>query len=284
MDRPLLQLGLPAPQLPDRAASGWRSLAASLGFHTAAAVALAMLTIGGSGSAPGASPSPTSVPTQMPRMVFLQAPGPGGGGGGGGNRQPSPPSRAQGIGRDQLTLPVARPVTVSSQPIDTPPTTPSIVLHAVPLAAGTSYQMGMPEASSSLPFSPGPGSGGGVGEGEGTGIGPGRGPGYGPGAGGGFGGGLHRPGNGVVAPRLVKQVQPVYTPEAMARRVQGTVVLEAVIGLDGVPTKISVVRSLDQGLDMEAIRATRQWRFVPGHLNGTPVHVLVNIALDFRIH
>ncbi|MBI4486271.1 MAG: TonB family protein, partial [Acidobacteria bacterium] len=44
-----------------------------------------------------------------------------------------------------------------------------------------------------------------------------------------------------------------------------------------------VLRSLDAGLDREAIAAVRQWRFAPGRVGGEPVDVLVTIILDFRI-
>jgi TonB family protein len=155
----------------------------------------------------------------------------------------------------------------------------------MPLAAGTAYQIGMPEAASSLPFSQGPGSGGGVGEGTGTGIGPGRGPGLGPGSGGGFGGGAYRPGNNVSTPTLISQVRPNYTSEAMQRKIQGTVILEVVVDCGGVPAAMRVVRSLDpQGLDDEAMRAVRLWRFKPGRMGETPVDVLVTIVLDFKIY
>ena len=81
--------------------------------------------------------------------------------------------------------------------------------------------------------------GGGVGTGVGSGIGSGTGPGFGEGSGGGFGGGVYRPGNGVTAPTLLSQVRPNYTPDAMRRRIQGTVVLEMIVGADGVPYRPS---------------------------------------------
>ncbi|RPI53384.1 MAG: energy transducer TonB [Acidobacteria bacterium] len=285
-NRSLLHLALPSPRLPERSDSARTSVAVSVMFHVLVAAALALVTVRTPLVGPASAATDSSAESlQIPRMVFLQMPGPGGGGGGGGNRQPMPPSRAQGVGHDHLTLPVARPVVVASHPADTVPAIQSVALHAVPLASGTAYQMGMPEAPPSLPFSQGPGSGGGVGEGTGTGIGPGAGPGLGPGTGGGFGDGAYRPGSGVVVPTLLKQVAPVYTPDAMERRIQGTVVLEVVVGRDGIPTAIRVARSLDAyGLDAEAIRAARQWRFTPGRLGDTPVEVVVNIVLDFRIH
>jgi protein TonB len=71
----------------------------------------------------------------------------------------------------------------------------------------------------------------------------------------------------------------------MRRKIQGTVILDVVVGRDGVPLAIGVARSLDQhGLDDEAIRAVKQWRFNPGRLGDTPVDVLVKIVLDFHIH
>jgi len=218
-------------------------------------------------------------------MVFLQVPGPGGGGGGGGDRQPAPPSRAQGIGRDRITMPVARRLRVDPSPAEAEAEAPQlIVLNAVPLAAGVAYQMGMPEAPSSLPYSLGPGVGGGVGSGRGTGIGSGTGPGFGPGSGGGFGGGIYQPGNGVTIPTLISQVRPNYTPEAMQRRIQGTVILEMIVGANGSPYDVRVVRSLDpHGLDEEAIRAAKQWRFNPGRFGDMPVDVLVKLVIEFRI-
>jgi outer membrane biosynthesis protein TonB len=44
-----------------------------------------------------------------------------------------------------------------------------------------------------------------------------------------------------------------------------------------------VTRSLDPGLDDEAIAATREWRFEPGRVGNTPVDVLVTVLLDFNV-
>ena len=129
----------------------------------------------------------------------------------------------------------------------------------------------------------GPGAGGGVGEGFGTGFGSGSGPGIGPGFGGGFGGGAYRPGGGVVAPTLLRHVLPKYTTDALERKIQGTVGLEVVVGREGLPIAIRVARSLDPGLDAEAMAAVREWRFTPGRLGNTPVDVLVTIWVDFRV-
>ena len=82
---------------------------------------------------------------------------------------------------------------------------------------------------------------------------------------------------------MISQIKPRYTNEALLHKVQGAVVLELIVNRDGRPTQVHVVRSLDGGLDQEAIAAVLQWRFEPGRLSGTPVDVLVTAMLDFRI-
>lgn len=283
-DVSLLHLVPPAPRLPRRSRYGRTSAMVTVVLHVAVAVVLAMLTF---------EPAPFDArretvhaspqPVQVPRMVFLAVPGPGGGGGGGGNRQPTPPSRAQAIGRERIAMPIARPVRAERTPAE-PQAPQLVVLDAMPLAAGIAYRLGMPEAPPSLAFSRGPGVGGGAGEGTGTGLGSGIGPGFGPGSGGGIGGGLYRPGNGVTTPTLLSQVRPNYTSDAMQRKIQGTVVLEMIVGADGTPHDVRVVRSLDPyGLDEEAIKAAQRWRFRPGRLGETPVDVLVVLVIDFHI-
>ena len=159
----------------------------------------------------------------------------------------------------------------------------AILLDARPLASGDSVVAGLPAGGVSYGTSQGPGSGGGVGTGVGTGAGSGRGPGVGPGVGGGTGGGVYRPGGGVTAPRLLDRVAHRYTDDALQRRIQGAVWLELVVDRAGHPADIRVVRSLDQGLDEEAVIAVRQWRFAPGTLAGSPVDVQVVVVVDFRI-
>jgi protein TonB len=129
------------------------------------------------------------------------------------------------------------------------------------------------------------GVGGGAGTGTGTGIGSGQGSGLGPGWGGGTGGGAYRPGNGVETPKLLREIKPQYTAQAMRAKIQGTVLLECVVLPDGNVGNIRVVRSLDSsfGLDEEAKKAARQWKFFPGTRQGQPVAVLVTIEIAFTL-
>jgi periplasmic protein TonB len=222
------------------------------------------------------------------RIVFLNQPGPGGGGGGGGNKSIEPPRLAQEIGKDKITVPVTKPPEI--QPVRSPEDElpkQDFNIPAKAMASAEQSLVGVLDGmkSSNSTTSQGPGSGGGAGTGTGTGIGPGTGSGLGPGWGGGFGGGAYRPGSGIENPRLLREVKPQYTADAMRAKIQGTAVLDCVVTPEGGVSECEVVRSLDSsfGLDQEAVKAARQWRFVPGKLRGQPVPVLVTIELTFTL-
>jgi periplasmic protein TonB len=227
----------------------------------------------------------TFVDNVSKEIVWLDVPGPGGGGGGGGNQKVEPIKKAELKGQDKITVPVEKPPAMEP-PKEKPPENPiqNLTIPAQTLASADLAQAGAIEgipSSESL----GLGKGGGAGTGQGTGIGPGQGSGLGPGWGGGTGGGAYRPGNGVTTPVLRHEVKPQYTAPAMRAKIQGEVLLECVVQPDGTVGNIRVMRSLDStfGLDQEAIKAARQWRFVPGSRQGEPVPVLVTIAIAFTL-
>lgn len=227
------------------------------------------------------------------QLVFLSEPGPGGGGGGGGNEQQEPPRQLEMPGRDAISVPVAPKPDLTPPKQDPPkevepPEVPPLNIPVQTLASGTVASAGVidisaPPAPGST--SQGSGRGGGAGTGTGTGVGPGQGSGLGPGFGGGTGGGVYKPGSGVTAPQLLTQVKPQYTTDAMRAKIQGKVWLEVVVMPDGRPGDIRVVRSLDRtfGLDEEAIKAMRQWRFRPGVRQGQNVPVAVTVEMEFTL-
>jgi TonB family protein len=90
---------------------------------------------------------------------------------------------------------------------------------------------------------------------------------------------------GVTLPEVVKQVRPEYTPAALQARIQGRVVLEAVVEPDGSVGNVRVLESLDQqyGLDAEAVSAARQSEFKPGRLEGKPVAVAISLEFRFAL-
>lgn len=209
----------------------------------------------------------------LSQIVWLAEPGPGGGGGGG-NNQPEPPKPAELPGREKITVP-----TIKTEPTPEPkPEEPKeqLTIPAETLAAATQTTIGAIE-STQASASTGSGNSTGVGSGDGSGLGEGR--------GGGTGGGVYRPGSGVVNPRVLREVKPQYTADAMRAKVQGTVLLECVVLPDGTVGRVDVVKSLDPtfGLDQEAVKAAKQWRFIPGTRFGEPVAVLVTIELTFTL-
>lgn len=212
----------------------------------------------------------------VPDITWIASPGPGGGGGGGGNRMPDPPRKAE------IVPPKPRAMTPPPKPEIEPRPLPQMNIPAVTAVAE------LPGAVSQLPdptVAQGPGTGGGGGTGTGSGVGPGTGSGYGPGTGGGTGGGIYREGNGVTSPRVIKEVKPSYTGEAMRARIQGLVTMEAVVMPDGSVGNVQITKSLDSnfGLDKEAIKTVKQWRFEPGRRLGQPVPVLIVIEMTFTL-
>jgi len=222
------------------------------------------------------------------RLVFLAEPGPGGGGGGGGNRMKEPPRVAELPGKDKITVPVEKKPDLTPPPKVEEPETPPLEALNIPvmnMAAAQQMLPGTIQSGNVATESQGSGSGGGAGTGTGTGVGSGQGSGLGPGRGGGTGGGAYRPGAGITLPRVLREVKPQYTPDAMRAKVQGSVWLECIVMPDGSVGEVKVTKSLDPifGLDQEAIKAARMWRFSPGMRQGEPVPVIITIELTFTL-
>lgn len=94
--------------------------------------------------------------------------------------------------------------------------------------------------------------------------------------------GVYRPGGDVSNPIPTSRPQPQYTEEARQARWGGTVLLSLVVGEDGVPRSIQVIKPLGFGLDEKAIEAVSQWRFRPGMKGGVAVPVAAQIEVTFR--
>ena len=267
-------------------------LAVSGTLHAGLIAAVVVMTT--FGLAPAATTLVTDSRAEDLRLVFIATPGPGGGGGGGGLRQPAPPPKALREGRRSLSspLPVRRPpppVEPAVAPPEPPPQPlnseplPTIVAPIIAAPADNRDRIGVLQQAKTEVDSRGPGQGGGVGTGKGTGIGEGDGSGVGDGSGGGTGGGPYRPGSGIEPPRLLREVKAEYTDEARRRGLKGEVVLELVVRRDGTVSDVKVLRRLGAGLEDRAIQAVRQWRFAPATRRGTPVDVIVEVAVEFNL-
>jgi TonB family protein len=92
-----------------------------------------------------------------------------------------------------------------------------------------------------------------------------------------------RVGGDVKAPVAMERVEPVYTEEARKAGISGIVILEAVIGRDGLVKNASVLKPLPFGLDQAAVDAVKQWKFKPGTLDNKPVDVIFNLTILFRL-
>jgi len=92
-----------------------------------------------------------------------------------------------------------------------------------------------------------------------------------------------RVGGRISEPRKIHHVEPVYPEVARRAGVQGTVILEVVVGRDGNVKDIRVLRSAPMGLTEAAVAAVRQWRFEPSTLGGQPVEVVMSVTVRFTL-
>jgi TonB family protein len=214
---------------------------------------------------------------EHPRLAWIA---PGSEGGSRGNRaQSSRTPERRGVDA------VAVPTNARSVPRTLEPTpAPLLDLPVVSITPGVHELPGVLTAITSMA------NAGNEGPGAGSTSGSGRGPGHGPGEGSGPGqidglGQGYQPGNGVSPPRLIREVKPGYTSDAMRARIQGTVRVQAIVAPDGSVSAARVIRSLDErfGLDQEALKTIKQWRFRPGMLADRAVPTVIEIELTFTL-
>ena len=93
----------------------------------------------------------------------------------------------------------------------------------------------------------------------------------------------YKAGKDVTTPRVVREVKPNYTAAALTERIQGNVVMEAVVRQDGTVGDVTVTKSLDARLDGEAVKAMKQWTFAPGTKQGKPVPVALEVEMTFTL-
>ena len=88
--------------------------------------------------------------------------------------------------------------------------------------------------------------------------------------------------SGVAQGNLIHDVRPPYPPLARQARIQGTVVISAIIGKDGTIQQARVVSGHPM-LAQAALEAVKQWRYKPYFLNGEPVDVDTTINVNFSL-
>ena len=92
------------------------------------------------------------------------------------------------------------------------------------------------------------------------------------------------PNSDVQAPVLVSKVEPTYPEPARKARMEGAVVIQAIITTDGEVRDVRVARPVSPLLDEAALVAVRQWKYHPATLDGKPVRVYLTITVTFRLH
>jgi protein TonB len=200
------------------------------------------------------------------RFVYTVAAGAAGAGGG------TPTAAAPRAAHRPASAPV---VTIAPRTLTNVEPLPAA---AVPVITAQAFDV--------LPGAPMPIDGSTIGKGSGPGAGGGRGPGLGPGEGPGASDVYTAGVGGVSEPTLIHEVRPNYTVDAMRGKIQGVVIMEVEVLANGTVDRnqIRITRSLDTGLDREAVIAVRQWRFRPSMLLGQPVasRVIVELAFTLR--
>jgi protein TonB len=92
-----------------------------------------------------------------------------------------------------------------------------------------------------------------------------------------------RIGGEVVPPELITKVQPVYPEIARKARVQGVVIVEAIIDKQGNVIEGRILRGLPMGVSEAAVAAIQRWKYRPAMLNGRPVSVYLTVTVTFTL-
>ena len=91
-------------------------------------------------------------------------------------------------------------------------------------------------------------------------------------------------GNGVTAPKAVYIPDPQYTESARKKKIKGTVIIAMIVTAEGKVRELKVIKSLDPGLDEQAVAAVSTWRFEPATKDGKPVAVHLPVQVTFRLY
>lgn len=92
-----------------------------------------------------------------------------------------------------------------------------------------------------------------------------------------------RTGGDIPVPKKLKHVEPVYPPVAVGARIQGAVIIEAEIGVDGRVVRAKVLHSPSILLEGPALDAVQQWQYEPTHWRGIPVPVIATVTVTFTL-
>ena len=87
----------------------------------------------------------------------------------------------------------------------------------------------------------------------------------------------------LAGPVPLRKVDPKYPPALVSARVQGDVILYAIIRKDGSVDSIQVVKGIEPRLDQNAMEALARWKFRPAERRGDPVELEAVVTIPFRV-
>ncbi|HEY4011246.1 MAG TPA: energy transducer TonB, partial [Acidobacteriaceae bacterium] len=262
---PPLKLESKPIAVPDRMATkrSPTSTAVAVGIHAAVILIIAMLI---ASKVPIAAPvskavsallEPPPAPPVMPKATQM------GGGGGQHDLGPVTKGRLPKLAQTQIVPPKAPPTIPPKLAVE-----PTVVVQPnLKLADNSMPNLGMPNSNL---------NGVSMGNGNGTGIGSGNGAGIGPGSGGNMGGGVYQVGGSVRPPIAIYTPDPEFSEEARKAKFSGNVVVSLIVGADGKPRNVHVLRGVGMGLDEKAVEAVQQYKFKPALKDGKAVAVYLN--------
>jgi TonB family protein len=91
-------------------------------------------------------------------------------------------------------------------------------------------------------------------------------------------------GPGRTWPKVIREIKPSYSAEAMRTKVQGETTVEVTVRADGTVGHVRVLKSLEPSLDRQAQIAAAYWLFTPATRNGKPVAVRASVIMSFNLH
>lgn len=90
-------------------------------------------------------------------------------------------------------------------------------------------------------------------------------------------------GAGITKPIKIHAPQPPYTEAARQGRIQGAVILQAIIESDGTVSEVEIIKGLPFGLDESTIETVKQWKYKPAMKGNEPVPVYMNLVINFSL-
>jgi TonB family protein len=94
----------------------------------------------------------------------------------------------------------------------------------------------------------------------------------------------HKQAGGVVHPEVIYAPDPQYSIAARDSKIEGVVMLWLIVDRKGRAQEVLVRKSLGAGLDEEAIKSVRQWKFKPALENGQPIAYVMITEINFQLH